>query len=354
MKKCLSLARRGEGFVSPNPLVGAVVLDKNGNIAGLGWHKKCGEAHAEVNAIADAKNKDINIKGGTIFVNLEPCSHYGKTPPCADLIIKEGLKKVVAGTIDPNPRVDGGGIKKLQKAGIDVVTGVLEQECKKLNEIFFKNQTEKLPFVAIKTATTMDGKTATKTGSSKWITSQNARAQVQKLRNKYDAILTGSGTVLADNPSLTCRKRGGRNPVRIIVDSNLKTPVDSMVYRNDGTKIYIAALKTAKTKDYGTNAEIIFCPEKSGKIDLPFLLKELYKKGICSILVEAGGILNGVFLKQKLVDKIYHFIAPKILGDNEAKSFVEGFSAINIDDSTQLKIESVKKFNPDILIEAYL
>ena len=354
MKKCLSLARRGEGFVSPNPLVGAVVLDKNGNIAGLGWHKKCGEAHAEVNAIADAKNKGINIKGGTIFVNLEPCSHYGKTPPCADLIIKEGLKKVVAGTIDPNPRVDGGGIKKLQKAGIDVVTGVLEQECKKINEVFFKNQTEKLPFVAIKTATTMDGKTATKTGSSKWITSQNARAQVQKLRNKYDAILTGSGTVLADNPSLTCRKRGGRNPVRIIVDSNLKTPVDSMVYQNDGTKIYIAALKTAKIKDYGTNAEIIFCPEKSGKIDLPFLLKELYKKGICSILVEAGGILNGVFLKQKLVDKIYHFIAPKILGDNEAKSFVEGFSAINIDDSTQLKIESVKKFNPDILIEAYL
>ena len=333
MKKCLSLARRGEGQVSPNPLVGAVVLDKNGNIAGLGWHKKCGEAHAEVNAIADAKNKGINIKGGTIFVNLEPCSHYGKTPPCDDLIIKEGLKKVVAGTIDPNPRVDGGGIKKLKKAGIDVVTGVLEQECKKINEVFFKNQTENLPFVAIKTATTMDGKTATKTGSSKWITSQNARAQVQKLRNKYDAIL---------------------NPVRIIVDSNLKTPVDSMVNQNDGTKIYIAALKTAKTKDYGTNAEIIFCPEKSGKIDLPFLLKELYKKGICSILVEAGGILNGVFLKQKLVDKIYHFIAPKILGDNEAKSFVEGFSAINIDDNTQLKIESVKKFNPDILIEAYL
>lgn len=357
MKKCISLAQRGEGFVSPNPMVGAIVTDKQGNVAGYGWHKVYGGPHAEVNAINDAKNKGIDIKGGTIFVSLEPCSHYGKTPPCADLIIKEGLKKVVIGCADPNPKVAGGGIKKLEAAGIEVVSGVLEDECKKLNEIFFKNQTKKSPFVAIKTATTMDGKIATKTGSSKWITSEKSRQYVQKLRNKYDAIITGSGTVISDNPSLTCRKKGGRNPVRVVVDSALKTPVDAKVYENNATKIYIAAAKTSKSvnaNDYGQNVEIIYCPLINNKIDLNFLLKELYKRDIYSVLIEAGGALNGAFLKQKLVDKIYHFVAPKILGDNQAKTYVDGFSPINIEQGIELKIEKVKSFKPDILFEAYL
>ena len=354
IKKCISLAHKGEGFVSPNPHVEAVVLDKNGEVAGLGWHQKYGEAHAEVNAIADAKSKGFDIKGGTIFVSLEPCSHYGKTPPCADLIIKEGLKKVVIGCTDPNPKVNTGGIKKLRDAEIDVVTGILEDECKKLNEIFFKNQIKNLPYVAIKTATTMDGKIATKTGSSKWITSQKAREYVQKLRNKYDAILTGSGTVLIDNPSLTCRIKGGRNPIRIVIDSKLKTPPSAKVYEDNGTKVYIAATKTTKTKDYGPNTEIIFCPVVNEKIDLNFLLKELYKKGVYSILIEAGGNLNGAFLKQNLADKVYQFIAPKILADNKAKSFADGLCANNIDDGLRLKIESVKTLEPDILIEAYL
>ena len=180
MKKCISLAHKGEGFVSPNPMVGAVVLDKNNDIIGYGWHKKYGEPHAEVNAINMAKNNGYSLKNGTIIVNLEPCSHYGKTPPCADLIIKEKIKKVVIGCIDSNPKVAGNGIKKLKDAGIEVVLGILEKDCKKLNEIFFKNQMKNLPFIAIKTATTMDGKIATKTGSSKWITSEKARKEISQ------------------------------------------------------------------------------------------------------------------------------------------------------------------------------
>ena len=311
IKKCISLARKGEGNVSPNPLVGAVVLDKYGNIAGYGYHQKYGQPHAEVNAIKMAEKNGINIKGGTIFVSLEPCSHFGKTPPCADLIIEKGLKKVVTGCIDPNPKVAGNGIKKLKDAGIEVVCGVLEQQCRNLNEIFIKNQIEKRPFIAIKTAVTADGKIAAKTGDSKWITSEKARACVQKLRNKYDAILTGSGTVIADNPSLTCRMKNGTDNVKI-----LKCPPDP----------------------------------STGKIDLNILIQKLFDFGIMSVIIEAGGTLNGAFLKTGRVDKIYQFIAPKILGDNSAKSFVEGFDIPKIDDCLKFEVKKVKKFKPDILL----
>lgn len=352
MKKCIELAKRGEGLVSPNPLVGAVVLDKYGQVAGYGWHQKYGEAHAEVNAINMAKANGVDINGGTIIVSLEPCSHFGKTPPCADLIINEGLKKVVIGCVDPNPKVAGNGIKKIQNAGIEVVTGVLEKECLYLNEIFIKNQVEKMPFVAIKTATTMDGKIATKTGVSKWITSEKARSEVQKLRNKFDAILTGSGTVLADNPSLTCRMKNGRNPIRVIVDSKGKTPSDSKVFNEDGTKVFLAVLENVDLKKYPENVQVLKCSACENKIDLKFLVNELYKQGVRSILVEAGGVLNGEFLKQNLVDKLYQFVAPKILGDENGKNFVEGFSIIDINRSMMLEIVKVKTFAPDILVEA--
>ena len=356
MKKCILLAKKGEGHVSPNPLVGAIVLDKNDNIAGYGWHKKYGEAHAEVNAIKMAENNGVNIKDGTIIVSLEPCSHYGKTPPCADLIIKKGLKKVVIGCTDTNPIVAGKGIKKLQDAGIEVIQGVLESECKALNEIFIKNQLDNMPFVAIKTATTLDGKIATKTGSSKWITSEKSRAYVQKLRNKYDAILTGSGTVISDNPSLTCRMKNGRNPVRIIIDSKALCSPDSKVFDNDGTKIFWITGDNTSVNHKNKNAEVINCPldKESGKIDLTYLMQMLYKKGIRSILVEAGGTLNGAFIKSGLVDKLYQFIAPKILADKEGKSFVAGFDINNINDCTKLKIERIKMFEPDVLLEAFL
>ena len=355
MKKCIALAKKGAGNVSPNPLVGAVVLDKNGNLAGYGWHKKYGQAHAEVNAIKMAEEKGADIKGGTIFVSLEPCSHYGKTPPCADLIIEKGLKKVVAGCVDPNPKVAGRGLEKLKNAGIEVVSGVLENACKELNEIFIKNQLQKRPFVAIKTAVTLDAKIATKTGNSKWITSEKSRAYVQKLRNKYDAILTGSGTVIDDNPSLTCRMKNGVNPLRVIIDSNAITPPDAKVYNNDGTKVILVVrenIERQKTEKYPENVEILKCPlnPKSGKTDLNILMNKLFDKGIMSILIEAGGALNGAFLKEELVDKLYQFVAPKLLGDSSAKSFVEGFDIQKIAQGHVFNLKEVKRFGEDVLI----
>jgi len=352
MKKCIALAKRGEGSVSPNPLVGAIVLDKSDAVVGWGWHQKYGEPHAEVNAINMAKNNNAFIQGGTIIVTLEPCSHFGKTPPCADLIIKEGIKKVVIGCVDPNPKVSGNGIKKLRDAGLDVVVGVLESKCKSLNEIFIKNQMEKMPFIAIKTATTMDGKIATKTGSSKWITSEKARNKVQKLRNKYDAILTGSGTIIADNPSLTCRMKNGRNPIRVVVDSKAQISLDSKVFCDDGTPVFWAVAEDIKLKKYPKMLDVINCPLIENKIDLKFLVSELYQKGVKSILVEAGGTLNGAFIKQGLVDKVYQFVAPKLLGDNNGKSFVDGFDIVDINDALCIQIEKVESFEPDILIES--
>lgn len=354
IKKCIALAKKGEGNVSPNPLVGAVVLDKHGNIAGYGWHQKYGEAHAEVNAIKMAKENGADLKGGTIFVSLEPCSHYGKTPPCADLIIEKGLKKVVAGCVDPNPKVAGRGLEKLKNAGIEVVSGILEDECKELNEIFIKNQLQKKPFVAIKTAVTLDGKIATRTGDSKWITSEKSRTYVQRLRNKYDAILTGSGTVIADNPSLTCRMKNGVNPVRVIIDSNAITPANAKVYNNDGTRVILAVredISVQKIEKHSANVEILKCPinPDTGKIDLNILVEKLFEKGILSILIEAGGVLNGAFFKAGLVDKLYQFVAPKIIGDNLAKSWVEGFDIQKINGCIKLELKQTKTLGQDVL-----
>ncbi|MEI7473467.1 MAG: bifunctional diaminohydroxyphosphoribosylaminopyrimidine deaminase/5-amino-6-(5-phosphoribosylamino)uracil reductase RibD [bacterium] len=356
MSQCIELARLSEGYVSPNPLVGSIVMDKNGNIAGKGWHKKYGEAHAEVNAIAEAGDEACN--DGTIFVSLEPCSHYGKTPPCADLIISKGFKKVIVGMIDPNPKVAGDGVKKLIDSGIEVITGIFETECQKLNEIFIKHILEKKPFISIKTASTLDGKIAARTGSSKWITSDSAREEVQRLRNKYDAILTGSGTIIADNPSLTARIENGRNPVRVIIDSKLRTSPDSKAYINDGTKVIIATTEDQikeKAHLFAENIEFLACPlTQENMLNLNFLTAELYKKGIYSILVEAGGHLNGGFIKDGLVDKIYFFVAPKILGDNSGFSIIDGFNTTDINKSIKINFGEIHKFSPDIMIEGYL
>jgi diaminohydroxyphosphoribosylaminopyrimidine deaminase / 5-amino-6-(5-phosphoribosylamino)uracil reductase len=348
MKDCLKLAKKGEGQVSPNPLVGAIVLDKNEKIAGKGFHQKFGENHAEVNALLAAGDRAF---GGTIIVNLEPCSHYGKTPPCSKAIINAGIKKLIVGIKDVNPKIAGNGIKECQQAGIEVIEGVLENECQEINEIFIENMKKNTPFIAIKTASTIDGKIATSTGSSKWITSEKARKEVHKLRNKYDGILTGSKTVIIDNPSMTCRLKTGRNPARIIIDSNLKTSFDSKIYNKDGTKIFLAIGEHVATHKIPSHVKAIKCPLVNEKIELKFLINELYKQGLKSILVEAGGELNGAFLKQKLVNKIYNFIAPKILGDKNAKNIIEGFSPDSIHECLHLNIEKIKHFNPDILIE---
>ncbi len=337
MKKCIELAKNGEGQTSPNPMVGCVVLDKNENEISTGYHHKYGDNHAERDALLKLHNGEE--KGGTLIVNLEPCSHHGKTPPCADLIIERGLKKVVIGMQDVNPIVAGNGINKLQKAGIEVISGIMEEECKKLNEIFIKNMTQNKCFIAIKTATTLDGKIATSNGSSKWITSSAAREKVKEIRNCYDAIMTTSSTILADNPTMLHRKK-------IILDRRLKTNLEAPIYKNG--EIYLFN-ETLDMFEGGVN--FIKTPVKANKLDLEFVFERAYELGIKSILIESGGILNGSALKY--TDKIYHFIAPKITGDNSSLSCFN-FQKINdINNSLNFKIETIEHFEPDILLTYY-
>lgn len=337
MKKCIELAKNGEGQTSPNPMVGCVVLDKNENEISTGYHHKYGDNHAERDALLKLHNGEE--KGGTLIVNLEPCSHHGKTPPCADLIIERGLKKVVIGMQDVNPIVAGNGINKLQKAGIEVISGIMEEECKKLNEIFIKNMTQNKCFITIKTATTLDGKIATSNGSSKWITSSAAREKVKEIRNCYDAIMTTSSTILADNPTMLHRKK-------IILDRRLKTNLEAPIYKNG--EIYLFN-ETLDMFEGGVN--FIKTPVIANKLDLEFVFERAYELGIKSILIESGGILNGSALKY--TDKIYHFIAPKITGDNSSLSCFN-FQKINdINNSLNFKIETIEHFEPDILLTYY-
>lgn len=325
MQMCFELALLGKGNVSPNPMVGCVVLDKDGNIVSKGHHKKYGENHAERDALLKLQNNEA--EGGILYVNLEPCSHYGKTPPCVDLIIEHKLAKVVIAMRDPNPKVDG--ISKLKKAGIDVVEGILEEEAKFLNRIFIKNITQHLPYVVLKTATTMDGKIATKTGDSKWITCEESRKKVYEMRKEFDCILTSSNTVIADNPTM-------EHKFKCILDKDSRISKDSKIYQQG--KIYIATKENTSLKD--------------GKLDLKAVLAELYKQGICSVFVECGGTLAGAFLKENLVDEIYQFIAPKILNDNSGKSCFDGATIEKIANSKKLKIYETKIIHEDVLIKA--
>lgn len=340
MKKCFKLAKQGLGSVSPNPLVGCVVLNSNGEIISTGFHEKYGENHAERKALLKLKNNEA--ENGTLIVNLEPCSHFGKTPPCADLIIQHKLKRVVIGMTDPNPLVAGAGIKKLKEAGIDVIEHILEDEALKLNEVFIKNIKEKKTFTAIKTAATLDGKTASKTGSSKWITSEKARAEVKKIRNKYDAILTSSSTIIADKPSMEHRKK-------IILDSGLKTDLNSKIYSQG--QIFVFHSEKVKAPKAFPNIYFFPAPVINNKMDIEFVLKKLFELNIMSVLVEAGGKLNGSFLP--FTDKIYHFIAPKVLSDNCGKSCFDGSNIIDINQSRNFTISSIEKFEPDILLTYY-
>lgn len=335
MRKCINLAKKGEGKVSPNPLVGCVILDKYGNEISSGYHAKYGENHAERDSLLKIKNREE--KDGTLIVNLEPCSHYGKTPPCTDLIIERGIKRVVIGMGDVNPKVNG--IKKLKDAGIEVIEGVLEKECRQLNEVFIKNMTIQKPFIAIKTATTLDGKIATAKGSSKWITSESARAEVKKIRNRYDAIMTTSSTIIADNPTMEHRKK-------IILDRKLKTNLEAPVYKSG--EIYLFN-ETLDMFEGGVN--FIKTPVHQNKLDIEFIFTQAHSLGIQSILIESGCKLNGEALK--FADKIYHFIAPKITGDNSARSCFDYRHIEDINDSKVFKIDSIESFDPDILLTYY-
>lgn len=324
MHMCFALAKKGFGKVAPNPMVGCVVLDKDGNLISKGYHKKYGENHAERDALLKLKNNEA--EGGTLYVNLEPCSHFGKTPPCVDLIIKHKLKRVVIGMKDVNPKVDG--ITKLKNAGIEV-DFVLEKEAQFLNRMFIKTMTKKMPYVILKTASTMDGKVASKTGSSKWITSEAARKEVYRMRKKFDCIMTSSNTVIADNPSM-------QHNFKCILDKDLRTSKDAKIYQQG--EIYIASKENT--------------PLKNNQLDIEAVLKNLYSKGIYSVFVECGGTLAGSMLKDNLIDEVYQFIAPKILNDNNGLSCFNGADIKEISQAKNLKIYELKQIEKDILIKA--
>lgn len=332
MKLCIRLAQKAIGKTSPNPMVGCVILDENGRIISTGYHKKYGDFHAE----REALNKIEKGQGDTLVVNLEPCCHYGKTPPCTDIIIDKGIKRVVYGMKDPNPVVSGKGLKILSDAGIEIIGPIFENECRQLNEIFIKNKTKNLPYVALKTATTIDGKISTSKGDSKWITSPKARNAGRRLRKKYDAILTSSSTVIADNPEM-------KHKNKIILDRDLKTDLNSKIYRQGNIYVFCAKEPQVLKK----RITYIKTPIIDNKLDILFVLKKVFELGITSIFVEAGGTLNGSFLQY--IDKLYHFIAPKIISDNSAKSCFEGRNISKITDCFSLKFIKNKNYYPDIL-----
>jgi diaminohydroxyphosphoribosylaminopyrimidine deaminase/5-amino-6-(5-phosphoribosylamino)uracil reductase len=351
MNQALLLAKKGIGFVNPNPLVGSIIV-KEGKIIGQGWHEKYGGWHAERNAL---NNCTENPKDATLYVTLEPCCHYGKTPPCTEAIIQNGIKKVVVGCLDPNSLMSGKGVKILRDAGIEVITGVLEDQCKKLNEVFFHYIITNTPYVVMKYAMTMDGKIATATGKSQWITGEKARENVHKDRSRYSSIMVGVGTVITDNPSLTSRIEGGRDPIRIICDTNLKTPLESTIVTTaKEVKTIIATTSNDKEKQkayLSHGCEILTLNQKGTHIDLNQLMNELGKNGIDSVLLEGGSTLNFSALQSRIVHKVQAYIAPKLFGGNQAKTPIGGVGIEEITNCITLKNQRISWFGEDILIE---
>ncbi len=353
IKLAIEIAKKGKGNVSPNPLVGAIII-KDDRIIGAGYHEKYGENHAEINAFNSAKE---SVEGSTLYINLEPCSHQGQTPPCVDKIIENKISRVVIGTMDMNPLICGNGIRKLKKAGIDVKVGVLENECINLNRFFFKFITKKIPFVSLKAAQTLDGKIADLNGNSKWISSLPSRRHVHSLRSKYDAVLVGVNTAIVDDPSLTVRLTEGRNPKRIIVDTNLKIKTSHKLFLNNSDKNLI--IITAKSsmdrkrklkKMESLGCEVIFVKKKDNvNLDLKSALKELGKHKISSVLVEGGSELYTSFLKENLYDNLLFFISPKLLG--EGIPVVGNLGIRGIKKASKLKINKFEKIGEDLLIE---
>ena len=364
MRRAIELAKKGSGHVNPNPLVGAVIV-RDGEIIGEGYHECYGQLHAERNAIANAKKRGTSLEGSTIYVTLEPCCHYGKTPPCTEAIIEEKIAKVVVGSDDPNPLVSGKGFQMLREKGIEVIPHFLKEECDAINHVFFHYIRTGTPYVAMKYAMTMDGKIACYTGDSKWVTGEKSRAHVQTLRNHYNGIMAGIGTVLADDPMLNCRIEGGRDPIRIIADSHLRIPMDSQLVRTAGQQPLIVAClpdadeeKAAQLQEKGV--EVLRIPgvttaditeEQKEVISLPVLMKELGARKIDGILLEGGGQLNESALQAGIVDRIYCYIAPKIFGGAQAKTPVEGQGLTRAADAWQFNRIGMQEFGQDILLE---
>lgn len=348
MKLCLKLAEKGRGKTSPNPMVGAVIV-KNGIIIGSGYHKKAGFPHAEVEAINSAR---INVKGAVLYVNLEPCNHYGKTPPCTEKIINAGIKRVIIAMLDPNPINKGKGIKKLRENNIKVKTGILENDAKELNRAFTKFITKKIPYVTLKLAESIDGKIATRTGDSKWISSFSSRRLVHKMRSLSDAVIVGSNTIRRDNPTLINKlfKNGlTKQPLRVVVGGSEKLSKKLNIFKyTDISKVIIAS-----TNKSNEETALYFAPQQK-RVPLKALMKKLAGQGILSVFVEGGSELAASFLEEKLVDKVLFFISPRIIGGNSAISSIGGKGATLVKNSLILRNVSVKKIESDLLVEGDL
>lgn len=355
MRRALQLAGKAVGRTSPNPMVGAVIVRNNRVIAG-GYHQKAGEPHAEAIALQKAGKA---ARGATLYVTLEPCSHTNKrTPPCCPLIIEAGVKRVVVAMIDPNPQVSGDGIKRLRKAGIEVLPGVLGEEAKKLNEAFIKHVSAGTPFVTLKIAQTLDGKIATSSGESKWITGEDARREGHRLRNAHDAILVGINTVLKDDPSLTARIPLGRDPIRVIVDSSLRTPVTARVLKQKSpAKTIIATVSKPDSRINAlqkAGAEVILCRSSQGRVDLKDLMKKLGKKDIMSILIEGGSEINAAALKAGIVDKVVMFLAPMLMSGVDSICSIGGVCPPKLSSARRLSDVTVKFVGKDLMVEGYI
>lgn len=351
MGLALELAKRGMGWASPNPMVGAVIV-KEGRIIGKGWHARCGQAHAERNALAHCTEDPA---GATMYVTLEPCCHQGRQPPCTEAVLAAGIARVVIGSDDPNPLVAGKGIEILRRGGVTVETGVLKEECDALNQVFFHYIRTKRPYVVLKYAMTLDGKIATRAGLSRWITGEEARAQVHRDRHRYSAILVGVGTVLADDPLLTCRMEGGRNPVRVVCDSHLRTPLESQLVRTAREVPTILATVCSDPEACRPYEEagcrVWVLPQQDGRVDLDALMQRLGAAEIDSLLLEGGGTLNWSALSQGLVQKVQAYIAPKLFGGAQAPSPVEGLGVEAPGQAFRLVHTTLRPLGEDFLLE---
>lgn len=356
MQRALDLAALALGRTSPNPVVGAVIVQGD-KIVGEGYHQKAGTEHAEIHALRQAGNL---ARGATVYVTLEPCSHYGKTPPCADALIAAGVSRVVAAVLDPNPLISGQGMEKLKRAGIETQIGVLAEPAQRLNEVFFKYITTDRPFIAMKTAMTLDGKIATFQGNSKWITSAPAREYVHQLRNRYDGIMVGIGTVIADDPRLNTRLNDTdvHDPVRIIIDGELLLPITSQIVKTSRqqrtlvfTSHYAEPDREERLKSYGV--EVIRTDGKTDQLDLNRIMHYLGQQGITSVLIEGGAGLNASLWEHGLVDKVYWFIAPKIVGGVKAPGPIAGAGIPVMNEAIELTNMRVEQVGTDLLIEAY-
>ena len=351
MARAISLARNGMGRTSPNPLVGAVIV-RDGRIVAEGWHRKAGTPHAEIHALNMAGEL---AKGATVYVSLEPCAHYGRTGPCAKALVEAGVSRVVIAMTDPNPKVAGKGIAILQEAGIQVTTGVLEQEARQLNEVFLKWMTTGLPFVALKTAMTLDGKIATATGQSQWITNEASRYETHRLRDVYDGILVGINTALADNPSLTTRLKEyqGRNPVRIVVDSRARLPLTAKLVTDGAARTIVAVTAGAPAERVealrSAGVEIIVAGS-GAHVDMRSLMEQLGAMKITSVLVEGGGSVNFSLLQAGLADRVYAFIAPKLVGGRDALTPVEGDGFHELANAVELENIQLRQLGSDVLL----